>query len=308
MADSGYQPAVPGSNGNGKLEDFPIRTGQTETVTPFSAPAFNIGGVHVGGHPGFGGLEPTNPDGSADNATVHPSPYQRPVTKSPKQLEAELKAMPADQVRALQQRLIAAGFTDIEVNGHADPATIKAYDEITMQVAQEQQADPNSKSTFDSVLKDVTDAYQADPNNKKKSAYNGPVTTTETDKKTSLDDPQDARAIIATAIETNLGRKATDKDIAAFTSALQQYQQMHPAVTTSTTYTDNGNPGNAPGGGDPSQVHNNVTSNTQQPVTDSAFAQNYLDDHYQAEQQGINQMNYFNWALGMLSQPGNTGH
>jgi hypothetical protein len=285
-----------GTAAGGDLSNFPIRTGETRTVTPPNVTPFkNAFGVLGGGGNGWTDLTPVG--GDAFNKS-----HDEPVTKSPTQLVDELKKMSSDDLKKLQQKLKDAG-ADVLVTGHADQATIGAYTQAVMTVASEQQAQPDSKTTVDSYLDDLI--ANADPS---KSSYDGPTTVTKTTSSTETSDSEDARSIISSTIEQQLGRKATDKDIAAFTSALQQYQQMHPQTSTETQYSDNGNPTGVAGAGDPSKGVVNDTTNTQDTVNPTNFAQNYLDDHYQAETQGLHQMDYYNWALDILGSPGSTGH
>lgn len=100
-------------------------------------------------------------------------------------------------------------------------------------------------------------------------------TTTQTSTSTTLATRADARAILTNTLQQELGRSPTSKEVGAFFKALRAAQASKPSVTTQTSRSKPNKKG----------TRTNVTSSSVSKggVDTGAFAQNFVDDKYDAE-------------------------
>lgn len=102
-----------------------------------------------------------------------------------------------------------------------------------------------------------------------------PHTTTQTETSTTLATRADARAILTNTLQQELGRSPTSKEVGAFFKALRAAQASKPSVTTQTRRTKPNKRG--------TRTDITGSSVTKGGVDTGAFAQNFVDDKYDAE-------------------------
>lgn len=148
------------------------------------------------------------------------------------------------ELKKLQQKLYGAGYTKVgkaDISGLMNTATRDAYTDLLQDVA-EGQANPGGPSdlTPDEYLDQLISS----------GAGAKARTTTSSSSRTSITSTTDARATATDAFKKALGRAPSEKQMQAFTSALQAYESAHPSTsstvsdsstgaTVSTTETDN---------------------------------------------------------------------
>ena len=155
----------------------------------------------------------------------------------------------------------------------------------------------NIQGNWENAIALARIAYDSSPDNPLVDAFSAleligsrtpkPPTTSSTIT-TSLTSSSDARAALSTQMETDLGRKATDAEVATFTKALNSLQRSNPGVeTTRTTGGEvdaNGNPIGAPavtnrtetGGFNVDQYTKDYTA-SQPEYAEFQAATNYMD-------------------------------
>jgi hypothetical protein len=250
----------------------------------------------------------TNLPNSWDGQGANPGSIDETLTSD--QYRDRLHKMSVDEVKSLQDRLKRAGF-DVRVTGHVDPDTESAFAKIVGVVQQEQEAQPDSKLTVDSYIDDLIATN--DSKNGGRGAASGPETTHSKSSSIDLTDPFAARALIEDAITNRLGRRPRQDEIDKFTSALNQQEQNSPVVTEQTQHTDNGY--NDANGGSPANrtdgsevtVNNDESTTRSGGVTPQGFTSQYLQNNYADEQAGVDNAEWFNLALQILSHPSTGG-
>ena len=160
----------------------------------------------------------------------------------------------------------------------------------------------NIQSNWENAIALARIAYDSSPDNPLVDAFSAleligsrtpkPPTTSSTIT-TSLTSSSDARAALSTQMEADLGRKATDAEVATFTKALNSLQRSNPGVSTTRTtggeVDANGNPIGAPavtnrtetGGFNVDQYTKDYTA-SQPEYAEFQTATNYMDALFRA--------------------------
>ncbi len=235
-----------------------------------------------------GSLDTGLPDSGAGNiiTKVPPSlhlssraddPTLNATSQTGDELIRQLYAMPPDQLKALQQKLVDAGSSQVTANGVADAATVNAYTNLLRTVQAYQTVNPQNPITPDELLNSLAKAHGAGKTINEKSTS------------TNLTDRITAQQTITQAFSSKLGRKPTDQEVAAFTSALNAYEQQNPTTTDTTLNTD------ASG---LEKSRNTVTSG--HSVDPSAYALQYINDNHGPEQTAANHLAWYQVALQAL--------
>jgi len=163
----------------------------------------------------------------------------------------------------------------------------------------------NIQSNWENAIALARIAYDSNPSNPLVDAFSaidliGSRTpkpkqpTTATAITTTLTSSSDARAALSTQMEADLGRKATDAEVATFTKALNSLQRSNPGVSTTVNNNGgqvdaNGNPIGAPavsnttntGGFDVAQYTEDYTA-SQPEYAEFQAATNYMDALFSA--------------------------
>lgn len=204
--------------------------------------------------------------------------------------------MSPDQLKSLQQQLWLAGMYDgtgiTSVNqiplGQADEATFAAYGNLLSLSAKQVQR--GQDVTVDETLSGLIQQRTATGQN-----AGG---TTRTSTSYSISDPETAKAILSNVLQAYTGVGIPDgPTLAAFQSALNDYEKAHPSTTTS-TYNNTGS-----GTDTTSEGVDSLSS-----AGRTQFAQDYLFQHqggdvanYQAA------TTYYQAALQALGSPVQVG-
>lgn len=266
-------------------------TGATDPFASTSAPGGIDSGVFgsgsgqivtgsTGDTPGGAFLQGLNSKGQ---------PASSAVSSSGDELLKQLFQMPKNDVKALQQKLIAAGSTQVQVTGIADSATVNAYSQLLNYASLYQSANPNSPNAF--TPDELLDSLAASNPGKSK-------TVNEKSTSISLTDPVKAQQTLVAAMADKLGRKPTDQEIAQFTGALNAYETANPTVTDTTRQTD------------ASGLETSSNQTTSGKATDpTAYAQQYIQSNHAPEAQAVQHLQFWNIAMNALQGSGvNTGN
>lgn len=143
-----------------------------------------------------------------------------------------------DQVKALQERLIKAGYLDPTAQSFI-PGQVGMDDETYSAYAAAMADSITKQENFDKLLR----SRIKNPDNKTGQAYwnayqqilsTGGTNTTATSTSVNLSDATQSRAAAQSQYESLLGRNLNDHEAAAFHSALNSYESANPNVTSQT--------------------------------------------------------------------------
>lgn len=144
----------------------------------------------------------------------------------------QLGSVPADTMKAYQKKLVQANLLSSSSlsKGGPDDATMGAFAELFMLAIRTNQGrKPSDRLTWTELLDGLARAGKAD-DEAAYAAQHQPSTTTS--QQTYLTGEDDADAYLTQAMTALLGRAPTKKEIANFTSKLNEREQANPSTTT----------------------------------------------------------------------------
>lgn len=193
---------------------------------------------------------------------------------------------PADTLY-YQQLLEANGFLGGSYSkGNWDPASREAL-RMAMWAAN------RDKTPLDEYL--GTGAFydkQFGPNGQP-APYTGPTTTTQTSESTNLSSRPTARAVLAGALATEMGREPSRAEVDAFLTGLNMAEKKNPTITTTTTTSD-------PNPKDHTVAVTSSSTTEQSDVDPAAKARNYAKDLDPQEAKRYQEGNYYGLIAQML--------
>lgn len=279
MALAGGGGAIPTAGadvwGTGNFGSMPVLVENDQSGGPVKNPA-------LGGVPFKGGL---------GNAPYNPLTFTEKTRTVNEMLQAGYKRS-SDDIEKLQHQMWLAGMYDGTgitnpsqiPYGQYDESTIQAYANLLVQNAKEYSR--GIRNTINDTLGQLTQQRVATGQ-----TGNG---TTRTSTSFDLSDPETAKAILSNVFQAYEGVGMPNPDtVAAFQSALGDYEKSHPSVSTSTY--------GATGGGTDTSSTGGLTS-----AGRTQFAQDWLFQH-QGNQVANYQAatTYYQAALQALRAPVN---
>lgn len=213
------------------------------------------------------------------------------IPKTVQQLEHDLYGLPSDQVKALQKKLLDAGYAPqgFKASGIIDQDTIQAYDNLLKETAAYQN-EPKSE------LKQITPNELLDRKiaGIKAAGGNNSQKQTTTTTSINLTDPITAKGYLVGSMKSLLGRMPTAGEINQFVSSLNAFESANPQVTTQTTSSS----------GTESDQNNTVNTFSQGgPPSGDAFAESYLLSQNPQEVKTNRALGFYQAALDALKSP-----